>query len=65
MDRQEHKAPGGIAGVGIDLVTVAEIRELDERTDGAFTARSFTVNEREAAERSAEPYEYYAGRYAV
>ena len=65
MEAPENGRPSGVAGVGIDLVAVAEIRELDERTGGAFTERTFTEEERRAAEKAPDPWEFYAGRYAV
>ena len=55
----------GIVGVGIDLIVIQEIKELDERTRRSFTDRTFTQNEKDEAESLPDPYEYYSGRYAV
>lgn len=52
-------------GIGIDLVTISELRELDERIKGAFFQRVFTQQERAEAEKRPEPWTYLAGRFAV
>lgn len=54
-----------ISGIGIDLVSISEIRELDERTKGVFTARTFTGPERKIAESISDPWTFLAGRFAV
>jgi holo-[acyl-carrier protein] synthase len=56
---------GNILGVGIDLVSISEIRELDEKTNGAFVQRTFTDKEREDAVGASDYFEFLAGRFAV
>ncbi len=56
---------GNRKGVGIDLVSIREIRELDERTKGAFFEKTFGQRERQEAEKASDKYEYLAGRFAV
>lgn len=54
-----------ILGVGIDLVSISEIRDLDEKTKGAFVQRTFTDKEKEDAVGASNYYEFLAGRFAV
>ncbi len=54
-----------ILGVGIDLVSINEIQDLDERTKGAFVKRTYTSKELEDAASSSNYYEFLAGRFAV
>ena len=56
---------GNVLGVGIDLVSISEIRDLDERTKGAFIQRTFTERERQDAVGASNDYEFLAGRFAV
>lgn len=53
------------AGIGVDLVDAEEIRALDERTNGAFSAGTFTKRELEQAAASRDPVTWLAGRFAV
>lgn len=52
-------------GVGIDLVTVSELRALDERTHGVMVRRTFTEAERRDAANAPDYWVFLAGRYAV
>lgn len=52
-------------GVGIDLVTVSELRRIDEATGGVMVQRTFTEAERSAAAAAPDRYVYLAGRFAV
>ena len=54
-----------ISGAGIDLVSISEIAELDERTRGAFVERTFSDMEKAEAEQSSDRYSFLAGRFAV
>ena len=54
-----------ILGVGIDLVSISEIRDLDKRIDGAFVRKTYTSRELEDAETSVDYYQFLAGRFAV
>ena len=59
----EHLAPP--VGIDIDLVSVPELRKLDQRTRGAFSRRTFTDWELAEAELSQDSWVYLAGRFAV
>lgn len=52
-------------GIGIDAVTVSELRALDERLGGGFSRRTFTAGELAEAEKAADRWVYLAGRFAV
>ncbi|MCR4745604.1 MAG: holo-ACP synthase [Lachnospiraceae bacterium] len=54
-----------VLGVGIDLVSIKEIKELDERTEGAFVKKTYSGREVEYAEKSGDYYQFLAGRFAV
>lgn len=54
-----------VKGIGIDLVSIREIMELDQRTKGSFFERTFGQMEKQEAERASDKYEYLAGRFAV
>ncbi len=54
-----------VLGVGIDLVSIKEIKDLDRRICGAFVQRTFTSQELKDAEGSADYYQFLAGRFAV
>lgn len=54
-----------VKGVGIDLVSIQEIMELDQRTKGSFFERTFGQTEKQEAEHTFNKYEYLAGRFAV
>ena len=56
---------GNMLGVGIDLVSINEIKELDERTQGAFVKHTYTMKELEDAKSASNFYEFLAGRFAV
>ena len=56
---------GNVLGVGIDLVSISEIRDLDERTKGAFAKKTYTEKELELASCASKYYEFLAGRFAV
>jgi len=52
-------------GIGIDVVDINELRDLDFRLGGIFTQRTFTKREREESEYAADRWVYLAGRFAV
>lgn len=52
-------------GVGIDLVNIATLRELDQRMGGVFVRRTFTPREQAEAASASDPWSYYAGRFAA
>ena len=54
-----------VLGVGIDLVSISEIKELDNRTKGAFVKRTYSNIEKEDAATASNYYEFLAGRFAV
>ena len=54
-----------VIGVGIDLVSISEIKDLDERTKGAFVKKTYTAKELELAGKASNYYEFLAGRFAV
>ena len=54
-----------VLGVGIDLVSISEIKDLDERTKGAFALKTYTKKELELAGNVKNYYEFLAGRFAV
>lgn len=56
---------GNVLGVGIDLVSINEIEELNERTKGAFVNRTYTSQELEDAKTASKYFEFLAGRFAV
>lgn len=53
------------AGIGVDLVSVSNLRDMEERTHGAFCAGTFTPGELREAGRSQDKWVYLAGRFAV
>ena len=54
-----------VIGVGIDLVSISEIKDLNERTKGAFVKKTYTEKELELASSASNYYEFLAGRFAV
>ncbi len=54
-----------VLGVGIDLVSISEIKNLDERTKGAFVKQTYSDVEKEDAKSASNYYEFLAGRFAV
>ncbi len=54
-----------VLGVGIDLVSINEIKELDKRLSGSFVQRTFTSQEQNDAEGASDYYQFLAGRFAV
>ena len=54
-----------VLGVGIDLVSISEIKDLDERTKGAFVKQTYSDIEKEDAKSAPNYYEFLAGRFAV
>lgn len=54
-----------VLGVGIDLVSISEIHELDERLNGNFVLQTFTDRELKDADSSLDYYQFLAGRFAV
>lgn len=52
-------------GVGVDLVSVSRLRELDAAVGGALVRRTFTAAERAEAEGERDPWTYLAGRFAA
>lgn len=61
----ENDHPSAVVGIGIDLVKIDEINDLDQRTGGSFVKQTFTEGEKTEAGKRPDPYEYLAGRYAV
>ena len=57
-------SPGGIQGVGVDLVENDRIRETLARWGDRFTARVFQPAERRYCDDKADPAPHYAGRFA-
>lgn len=53
------------AGIGVDMVEIAEIRALDARTGGAFVKRTFTGREQAEAKCAPDCWSYLAGRFAA
>lgn len=56
---------GDVCGVGIDLVSIQEIENLDKRTKGTFVKKTFSALEQDLALKSPNKYEFLAGRFAV
>ncbi len=58
---------GNVIGIGIDLVSISEIKELDEKTNGAFVKHTYTQKELEDAGNvpGSKFHEFLAGRFAV
>ncbi|WP_033151715.1 holo-ACP synthase [Pseudobutyrivibrio ruminis] len=54
-----------VLGVGIDLVSISEIHNLDERLNGSFVRQTFTDRELKDADSSLDYYQFLAGRFAV
>lgn len=54
-----------VLGVGIDLVSISEIQNLDERLNGNFARQTFTDRELKDADSSLDYYQFLAGRFAV
>lgn len=54
-----------IAGLGVDIVETARIRESMERFGERFKNRLFLPDEQEYCDRMAEPAIHYAGRFAA
>lgn len=44
---------------------ISQVRELDQRSKGAFVKRTFTEAEKEDAKTAQDLYTFYAGRFAV
>ncbi len=56
---------GNVLGVGIDMVSVPEIRRLIGLADGTFLTRVFSEEERGTAKGEPDPAAFLAGRFAV
>ena len=54
-----------VLGIGIDLVSISEIKDLNERTKGAFVKKTYTEKELELASVASNYFEFLAGRFAV
>ncbi len=54
-----------VAGIGIDLVEVARIRDLLEKHGERFKARTFTDGESAYCDGCADPAMHYAARFAA
>jgi len=54
-----------IKGIGIDMVTISEMRDYIERFGNVFTNRTFTKNEAALSVLASDPSEYLATRFAV
>lgn len=58
-----------LLGIGTDIASISQIRELDLDTKGAFVSSTFSSRERQEAEADAkitgDIYQYYGGRFAA
>ena len=54
-----------VLGVGIDLVSIQEIHDLDERLNRNFVRQTFTDRELKDADSALDYYQFLAGRFAV
>ena len=54
-----------VLGVGIDLVSISEIHDLDERLNRNFVRQTFTDRELKDADSALDYYQFLAGRFAV
>lgn len=54
-----------VAGIGIDLVEVARVRDLLEKHGARFKAKTFTEAERAYCDACADPAMHYAARFAA
>lgn len=54
-----------ILGIGTDLIEVQRIRDAIERQGDAFLKKIFCDEEIEYAQKSADPYQHYAARFAA
>lgn len=52
-------------GIGIDLVSVSQLQEMERRTKGAFSAHTFSPRELEEADSAQDRWVYLAGRFAA
>ncbi len=65
-DNETTQAPeSGVAGIGIDLVENARMKEVLARWGDLFTRRVFREEECTYCNGKAEPWRHYAGRFAV
>ena len=58
-------ADGAVMGIGIDLVENERMRKTLRRWNRAFKEKIFLPRERAYCETRAEPWNHYAGRFAV
>ena len=58
-------ADGALMGMGIDLVENGRMRKALRRWNRAFKEKIFLPRERAYCETRAEPWNHYAGRFAV
>lgn len=56
---------GQVIGTGVDLVENERIRELLEKWGERFKSRIFLPSEQQYCDGKAQPWLYYAGRFAV
>jgi len=56
---------GGVLGVGVDIVSIARMRRAIEDGGDAFMGKVFTLDERRAAAKSADPVSYLATVFAA
>ena len=56
---------GLVVGVGIDMVSVSQLRDILSRTGESFIKHTFTPREQEEAAKEKDPTLFYAGRFAV
>jgi holo-[acyl-carrier protein] synthase len=59
------RPPGLVAGVGIDLVDLDELREIIERRGTSFLERVFTPREAKYCEAREHPIEHFGARFAA
>jgi len=54
-----------VIGIGVDIVEIARIQRIIERTGERFLRKVFTANERTYCASKRRPWESYAGRFAA
>lgn len=56
---------GLVLGVGIDMVCVSELKQLADRTRGAFIDKTYSEAEKLDAKSAQDVSVFYAGRFAI
>jgi holo-[acyl-carrier protein] synthase len=63
--RKKPAAAGAVMGIGIDLVENERMRKTLRRWSRSFKEKIFLPRERAYCDTRAEPWNHYAGRFAV